>query len=366
MSSVLRVMVLSHIREISGAEIVTLNLFRGNPALSAVYVGPEGAYADAFRKDGHAVEPAEELLHHRIADEGALWYPMFPFRLWRATGKIRQAVAQHRPDVLLAIQAYDLLFLWGLSGGSIPPVVWVCHDTFPPGQSRIGPWVAPISQRAQRIIAVSNAVKARLTELGVAADRVTVMHNGIDAQDRFNPSRVKPADLAPGAAFIGRLFPNKGAHVVLEAVRHVTGAKLYVVGGTWPGFEPYVEELKTQARTLNVEFLGARSDMPAVLAAVDPVFVPSLYPDPLPTVVLEAMAMERTVIGSAIGGIGEMIEHGRTGYLVPPGDSRELARAWADVLSGALPRTGKAARDNVLRSFEFASWQARMTELLRA
>jgi glycosyltransferase involved in cell wall biosynthesis len=362
----LKVMVLSHIREVSGAEIVTLNLFRNNPELSAVYVGPAGDYAEAFRREGHEVHTADELLHHRIADEGPLWYPMFPIRLLRATNKIRQVLESYRPDSILVIHAYDLLFLWGLSRGAIPGITWVCHAIYQ-SDTRMTPLVASVSQRAQQIVAVSCAVRDRLVELGLDTKQIRLVHNAVDAEERFNPDRITSTPL-PGAALrvgiLGRLYPFKGIHIAVDAIRSRPFMALYVVGDPWPGNGGYVEELKRKAGP-NTHFLGPRQDIPEFLKSLDVVLVPSVGPEAFGMTALEGMAMAKTVVASRIGGLPEIIRHGETGYLFRPGDSTQLGQLLDELAEGTLPHTGPAARASVLESFALKPWQARMSEILR-
>ncbi|MGZ8757833.1 MAG: glycosyltransferase family 4 protein, partial [Aeromicrobium sp.] len=75
-----------------------------------------------------------------------------------------------------------------------------------------------------------------------------------------------------------------------------------------------------------VLFTGLRDDVPAVTAALDIAVLPS-YREAQGLAILEAMALRRPVVASAVGGVPEMIEHGQTGLLVPPNDARALAEA---------------------------------------
>src|SRR5207245_1599828 len=78
--------------------------------------------------------------------------------------------------------------------------------------------------------------------------------------------------------------------------------------------------------------LGRRSDMPEVLAAFD-LFVLSSHDEGMSNAILEAMAMEKPVVATDVGGTCEVVRHGHSGLLVPPKDPQALALAIADILS---------------------------------
>jgi glycosyltransferase involved in cell wall biosynthesis len=110
-----------------------------------------------------------------------------------------------------------------------------------------------------------------------------------------------------------------------------------------------------------VRFLGTRDDIPDLLAACDVFALPSLY-EGSSLAVLEAMAARRAVIASAIGGTDELIEDGRDGLLVPPGDPEALAAALARLLNDAELRARLAAnaRERVEREFSRERMAARV------
>jgi glycosyltransferase involved in cell wall biosynthesis len=92
-----------------------------------------------------------------------------------------------------------------------------------------------------------------------------------------------------------------------------------------------------------VRFLGHRTDIPQLLAAADLFALPSLY-EGTSLAVLEAMAARRAVVSSAIGGTEELIEDGKSGLLVPPGDAPALGAAIGRLLADPALRESLAAR----------------------
>lgn len=212
------------------------------------------------------------------------------------------------------------------------------------------------------LIAVSRAIERKIADEGRLGVPVSLIYNGVELQryDHQEPCCTLhdeygiPAD-GEIVGVVARLAPEKGHRTLLEAwpavLEAVPGAWLLVVG---EGSE--CESLKTQARVLGVAgrvvFTGRREDVPAVTAALDVAVLPS-YREAQGLSVLEAMALGRPVVASAVGGIPEMIDDGVTGLLVPPGDPDALAAAivrllrdhpYADVL-------GRRGRDVVHERF---------------
>jgi glycosyltransferase involved in cell wall biosynthesis len=101
-----------------------------------------------------------------------------------------------------------------------------------------------------------------------------------------------------------------------------------------------------------VTFTGRRDDVPAVTAALDVAVLPS-YREAQGLSILEAMALSRPVVASAVGGIPEMIDHGRTGLLVPPHDAEALGGAISRLLTDHpyADTIGRAGHDLVYERF---------------
>jgi glycosyltransferase involved in cell wall biosynthesis len=195
-----------------------------------------------------------------------------------------------------------------------------------------------------RIIANSEATKAALMAEGIGP--VEVIWNGV-------PVNRSKAVLAkdPTVVFAGRLTREKGVDVLLRAfgsLRHrVPNAKLMIAGN---GHEQ--EALKTLVLDLGLEeavsMLGRlnRNDLEKLSKTAWVQAVPSRWAEPFGLVAAEAMMQGRAVVASATGGLQEIIEHGRTGFLVPPDDPEALAEKLSVLLlDQRLAETmGKAAQ----------------------
>ena len=174
-----------------------------------------------------------------------------------------------------------------------------------------------------RFLAVSSAVADgnRLSATGVPYEVVP----------NFIPDDlVETRPVPPGGPllFTGDLTTQKGVLVLAEAYRRLADPpELRLVGRSIPGVEvPAIPGLRL------VGPLPHEQVMPEV-AAARLVVVPSVMPDPCPTVVLEAMAKGRPVVAAGHGGIVDMVDDGVTGRLVPPGDPAALAGAIAELLA---------------------------------
>ena len=145
-----------------------------------------------------------------------------------------------------------------------------------------------------------------------------------------------------------------------------------VLVGSDQGRRRYAEGLIRQAEALGiadrVRLVGECDDMPAALMLADVVVHASTRPEAFGRVVIEAQAMGRPVIASDLGGPVETVEHGITGWRVPPGDADALAQAIEAAL--ALPEEERAAlavraREAVLRRYTVAAMQAATLEVYR-
>ena len=191
---------------------------------------------------------------------------------------------------------------------------------------------------ANRIIAVSHAVKDHLVAQGMPADRIDVVYNGIDpARYRLTLTReearalLKLDEKAVVFAVVGHLSIKKGHAVLLEAAARIvsrdTASHHYVFAGE--GTER--QNLESQARRLGlgeqVTMTGFRPDVMPIYAAADVIVSTSIAGEGLPRVLLESGLLGRPVIGTRLSGTPEIIEEGVTGLIVPTGDIADLADA---------------------------------------
>ncbi len=236
----------------------------------------------------------------------------------------------------------------------------------------------PFLRRLAAMIAVSAAVRDTLLRArAVPPARIVTIPNGIDAGRRpAAPAgwrRARGLDATtPVIGYVGRLSPEKGLEVLLDAARRLCpagGAQAHwlIVGGDPSPRGGYAARLRRLAEASGmgprVHFLGYVEDAAAAAADFDIHVVPSRA-EPFGLVTLEAMASARAVVATRAGGSPEIVRDGVDGLLVPPDDPAALAAALARLLDDPRLRSwlGNNARRRVRREFD----EARMLDRVEA
>ena len=212
----------------------------------------------------------------------------------------------------------------------------------------------------QAVAAISPAVADGLRRAGVPAERVRLIYEAVDPA-RVEPRRGRDATRASLAAgdrdrvvlCLASAVPRKGLDVLLDALSLLAAEGLRPLA--WiAGDGPERAALEAQAARLGlmgqVRFLGERADAADLLAACDVFAMPSRR-EGLGVAALEAMAVGRAVVCSAVGGLRDSVVPERTGVQVPPGDARALADA-----------LGRLLRDDALRARLGAAGPGRIGE----
>jgi GT2 family glycosyltransferase len=180
-------------------------------------------------------------------------------------------------------------------------------------------------------VAPSQAIRDRFVDFGIAAQRISVADNGIDLSAFAAPVyRSRPRPLR--VAFVGTMMASKAPHVLVDALERLPrgAAEAVLIGpyAAYHGDDSYRERLESFAGNPDVRLVGAldHGAIPAALRDVDAIVVPSIWPENSPVIIHEAFAAGIPVVASRIGGIPELVEHGRNGLLFEPGDSDGLAQ----------------------------------------
>jgi glycosyltransferase involved in cell wall biosynthesis len=339
---------------------------------------------------GHSVTSENEIAVHFL--------PGTPFGArrhgWGRESARRFAELHARePFDLVWSQSFDAFGLARRRQGTLPPMVATIHGSLPQEirtlamslrtgalPVRTVPAHAlglgfsyflahrPVLAKAAKIIAVCDRVRRDLHRwFGTAiAAKCVVIHNGIDvaqfAPDPTARARRRAAlrihEDAPVLLSLGRLTPNKGHQVALEALAQLRRAGLPAMM-LLVGDGPYADCLRKAACRLGVadavRFIGPvdHEITAEYYNSADAFLMPTLTIEAAPFVLMEAMACGTPVIASGIGGIGEVVQHTRSGILVPPGDVGCLAAELRGLLDDAVRRRalGEAGRRLVTARF---------------
>jgi len=188
---------------------------------------------------------------------------------------------------------------------------------------------------SDRVVLLSQHLRDYLVaEKGIASSKVHIIPPGVDT-DLFSTGSVKSnarqelgiSQKAPVIGMVACLRGEKGHRILIEAARVVLcfypEARFLLVGSgqTEEALHKLVSRWTMKGHFI---FTGYRPDVPPLLAAMDIFVLPSLR-ETMPISLMEAMAMEKPVIASRVGGIPEVLTNKETGLLVPPGDSAALA-----------------------------------------
>jgi L-malate glycosyltransferase len=300
--------------------------------------------------------PGAELLADRAA---ALQVPVrlvgpLPLGLGgaREVPALARLLRRERPEVFHAHMASPVACKWGLAAAvaaRVPAVLGTVQVGGYEPPDRPADWqLRALSRGVDRYLAVSREIAGELTEqLGWPAAKVDVVYNAVDLarvrveappslREQLGGSETRPLVLTPA-----RLDAQKGHDVLLEAIPQVPDA-MFLLAGEGPE-RGRLETLAAERGIADrVRFLGRREDVPQLLAASEVFVLPSLY-EGSSLAVLEAMAAGIPIVSSAIGGTEELIDDGRSGLLVAPGDSEALAAALRRVLGSAELRRSLVA-----------------------
>lgn len=254
------------------------------------------------------------------------------------------------------------------------PQLWEIHEIIVSPKVMYKVTSKLIAKYATLTVTVSKAVRDHLYRSGYfKPNSIKVIYNGVDA-NRFNPNNDSSylrkewniPEGAPVIGMIGRVNRWKGqgdflkaANILLEKHKN-----LYVVfvGSAFEGEEWREKELKDEiARSPYKDRIvdsGYRKDAEGVHSLFDIFVLPSTSPDPLPTVVLEAMASGKPVVGYKHGGICEMVEDGYNGFLADVNDTEDLAAKIDMILSDDVRRKtmGERSRQRLLEKFSYDSY----------
>lgn len=197
-----------------------------------------------------------------------------------------------------------------------------------------------LAGRVDRHIAISRAIERNLHQIGVPEDRIDLIYDAVDIEE-YRGDRDTSAfreeigipERSKVFGFVGRMMKWKGVKEFVAAAIRVlqrhSDAFALIVGDESDGHRAYFRSVRQLARESAVSdrivFTGYREDIPVIMQTLDILVHTSLDPEPFGLVLVEAMAAAKPVVASDRGGPLDIVLEGRTGLLVDPEDTEELA-----------------------------------------
>jgi len=343
----LRVMFVITSMPVGGAETLLVNLIRGLD--SARFL----AEVCCLKARG----PLGELL----ADEVPVYCHLLSSKLdIRVLPRLRTLIRERRIDAVITVGAGDKMF-WGRLAAwleGVPVILSALHSTgWPDTIGRLNRLLTPITDALVGVATQHGDYLINVEKF--PARQVRVIPNGVDVTRfcnrpgwRRESRETLGLDLdAPVVGIVAALRTEKNHMLFLKAaarlVQEVPNAQFLIVGDG-----PERKEIERSVAQSNlsgcVHLLGSRTDIPAVLAALD-VFALTSHNEASPVSILEAMAMGLPVVATDVGSVSETVRPGVTGLLASPGSAEELAGYWAELLGDRVwaQKLGSVGRDLV-------------------
>lgn len=300
--------------------------------------------------------------------------------LVRSVGFLRGIIRKYEIDL---VQTNTSTILSGAVAAALSgvPHVWHVHEIFRKWEGKIltrllyalsSCVVAPSEATARNLLLGNPALKRKLL----------VIKNGIDPKpfrtvaksdvDRLRHEwSISPTDRVVG--MVGRIGMWKGEEQFVQMARLVRqrreNVKFVIVGGTFSNREHHLTSLQSIIDTngLNTHVLvaGPREDIAVVLNLFDVLAHLPVRPEPFGLVAVEAMSAGKPVVAAATGGLKEIVVHGSTGFLTPPGDVENAAERVITLLGDDLlrARMGRAGSRQVDSQFSSATYATRFETL---
>jgi glycosyltransferase involved in cell wall biosynthesis len=366
---------------VSGREIATLNLMqglrgRGHDVRCIASTWGDGKLAERLEAAGVPFISLPLGFISKTLTASAAWMTLDQLRrvprLWLG---FRRYLREFKPDVVVQTNFHHIFMLWPLLNPR--KTFFHVHDGFPASDfyRRLARF---LDRRLRAFIGVSRYIARNLVELGISAEKVCYVHNGVAIEDaadgQSEASGVQTethgeASSAVVIGIIGQVGDWKGHDDLVEALRELKAAGLSfscVIYGE--GKAEYVGALKERIERYglaqHVRHAGFVKSPRAIYAGLDICVVPSRFQEPFGMVAAEAAHFGVPVVATRRGGLPEIVEDRMTGFLVEAEAPQQLAEKLRALIEDEALRAemGRAARAHARQQFT----QARMAAQIEA
>ncbi|MDB9450308.1 glycosyltransferase [Dolichospermum circinale] len=268
-----------------------------------------------------------------------------PITMIKAAIAYRKIVQEFQPDIVHAHMMTGVVLARALRWENRYILVATVHNEFQRSSVLMG--------LADRVIAVSKAVKNSMGQRGIPEQKLRVVCNGTLGSPRTRKiSDYQPLSLqSPAIATVAGMYKRKGITELIAAFEEIAqdfpAVHLYLVGN---GPDKQIFESQAQATAVShrIHFEGFQPEPQRYLLACD-IFVLASHRDPCPLVLSEAREAGLAIVATEVDGIPEALDNGKAGILVPVQDSHQLAKALIKLLSDAniLQEWKQRSQDNL-------------------
>lgn len=252
-----------------------------------------------------------------------------PIVMFKMIKRVREIIDQENVDLVHARSRVPALISFLACRQSQRIFLTTCHGYYQKHFfSRIMGW-------GKLIIVSSHAIGQHMVkDFGVPSERIRLIPRGVDLNKfKYNLPSQSKKEFTVG--IVGRITPLKGHIYFLQAmalaVKSIPNLKAWVIGDAPADKQDYRKQLQALVKQLNlgknVEFLGRREDIPTLMAKLDVLVMATTTPEAFGRVIIEAGAIGRPVVATAVGGIVDILENRKTGLLVAPKDYAGMAEA---------------------------------------
>ena len=340
--------------ELYGADIVMLELIKGidKSKFEPYVILPEnGPLVDKLKNENInvSIEKYPILRRKYFNLKGIIQYG---YNFFKYSKKIVNFINNEKIDIV-HINTSAVLEGCYIKKKTNVKVVWHIHEILLKPRFVATIINKSIAKYADEIICVSNAVKEYFEKITKRKKNIKVIYNGVDNK-KFNNNvktdylktefKINDNELIVG--MIGRINAWKGQKDFINAmdivIKKRKNVKGLIVGGVYNGQEWRREELKKviSEKKLNEKIIMCdfRNDSPNIHNVIDIFVLPSTNPDPLPTVVLEAMATGKPIVAYKHGGVCEMVIENYNGFFAEVGNCEELANKIIEIVDNEEKR----------------------------
>ncbi|WP_226019613.1 glycosyltransferase family 4 protein [Novosphingobium sp. FKTRR1] len=372
---------ISHTAEMGGAELFLVDVLRDGPQDWTGGFLRDGGAAMALRDAGRPplIVHAGKSLFEVRRESGLLSGLASATAIFAAARELARRAKNF--DVICANSQKALVVCSIAAKLARKPLVWILHDiitdpAFSPTNRKVAIFLA--NSFADRVIVNSQPSLDGFVEAGGKAAKATIVYNGFDIKGRPRWSKSCADALRtqfgfsdkPVVGIFGRLAPWKGQHVFLNALAQLPDAQGLIVGSALFGHDDYADELREQVKSLGlsdrVHFAGFRDDVSILMAGCDAIVHASVADEPFGRVVVEAMLAEVPIVATLGGAVGDIINDGTTGWIVPRNDATALAAVLTSILDDptVARQVASCGRIDAARRFDIAQTRSRIAAVL--